>query len=41
MKDLGMLPIGKGTPDELQRYLESEIVRWGKVVEAAGIAHSE
>jgi tripartite-type tricarboxylate transporter receptor subunit TctC len=41
MKDLGMLPIGKGTPDELQRYLVSEIARWGKVVEAAGIAHSE
>ena len=29
------------SPDELQRFLESEIVRWGKVVEAAGIAHSE
>jgi tripartite-type tricarboxylate transporter receptor subunit TctC len=41
MKDLGMLPIGKGAPDELQRFLASEITRWGKVVEAAGIAHSE
>jgi tripartite-type tricarboxylate transporter receptor subunit TctC len=41
MTDLGMIPIGKGTPDELQRYLESEITRWGKVVEAAGIAHTE
>jgi tripartite-type tricarboxylate transporter receptor subunit TctC len=41
MKDLGMLPIGKGSPDELQRFLEAEIVRWGKVVEAAGIAGSE
>lgn len=41
MKDLGMLPIGKGTPDELQRFLVSEIARWGKVVEAAGIAGSE
>jgi tripartite-type tricarboxylate transporter receptor subunit TctC len=41
MKDLGMLPIGTGTPDELQRFLVSEIARWGKVVEAAGIAHSE
>jgi tripartite-type tricarboxylate transporter receptor subunit TctC len=41
MTDLGMIPIGKGSPDELQRFLESEITRWGKVVEAAGIAHSE
>jgi tripartite-type tricarboxylate transporter receptor subunit TctC len=41
MKDLGMLPIGKGSPDELQHFLETEIVRWGKVVEAAGIAGSE
>jgi tripartite-type tricarboxylate transporter receptor subunit TctC len=41
MKDLGMLPIGKGSPDELQRFLEAEILRWGKVVEAAGIAGSE
>jgi tripartite-type tricarboxylate transporter receptor subunit TctC len=41
MTDLGMIPIGKGTPAELQRFLESEITRWGKVVEAAGIAHSE
>src|ERR1700688_4086900 len=41
MKDLGMLPIGKGTPYELQRFLVSEIARWGKVVEAAGIARSE
>jgi len=41
MNDLGMLPIGKGSPDELQRFLVSEIARWGKVVEAAGIARSE
>jgi tripartite-type tricarboxylate transporter receptor subunit TctC len=41
MTDLGMIPIGKGTSDELQRFLESEITRWGKVVEAAGIAGTE
>jgi len=41
MKDLGMIPIGKGDPAELKRFLDAEIVRWGKVVEAAGIAHSE
>jgi tripartite-type tricarboxylate transporter receptor subunit TctC len=41
MTDLGMIPIGKDAPDELQRFLESEIARWGKIVEAAGIAGSE
>lgn len=41
MADLGMIPVGKGSPDELQRFLESEITRWGKVVEAAGIAGTE
>jgi tripartite-type tricarboxylate transporter receptor subunit TctC len=41
MTDLGMNPVGKGSPDDLQRFLQSEIVRWGKVVEAAGIAGSE
>jgi len=41
LADLGMSPIGKGSPDELAHFLQSEIERWGKVVEAAGIAHSE
>jgi tripartite-type tricarboxylate transporter receptor subunit TctC len=39
--NLGMNPVGKGTPEELQSFLNSEITRWGKVVEAAGIARSE
>jgi tripartite-type tricarboxylate transporter receptor subunit TctC len=41
LKDLGMSPVGKGSPAELQLFLESEITRWGKVVDAAGIAGSE
>jgi tripartite-type tricarboxylate transporter receptor subunit TctC len=41
MKDLGMNPVGKGSPAELQQFLVSEIARWGKVVEAAGIAGTE
>jgi tripartite-type tricarboxylate transporter receptor subunit TctC len=41
LTDLGMNPAGTGSPEELQHFLESEIVRWGKVVEAAGIARSE
>jgi tripartite-type tricarboxylate transporter receptor subunit TctC len=41
LTDLGMNPLGTGSPDDLQHFLESEIGRWGKVVEAAGIAGSE
>jgi tripartite-type tricarboxylate transporter receptor subunit TctC len=41
LADLGMIPVGKGSPEELQSFLESEITRWGKVVEAAGIAGTE
>ena len=41
MKDLGMIPIGKGSPEQLQQFLQSEVERWAEVVEAAGIAHSE
>jgi len=40
INDLGMNPIGKGTPEELASFLRAEIVRWGKVVEMAGLAKS-
>jgi len=41
MRDLGMIPVGTGSVEELQRFLQSEIVHWSKVVEAASIAKSE
>ncbi len=41
MRDIGMLPVGAGSPAELAEFLQSEIARWGKVVADAGIAHSE
>ncbi|MFZ0422740.1 MAG: tripartite tricarboxylate transporter substrate binding protein [Xanthobacteraceae bacterium] len=41
MADLGMTPVGKGTVPELQQFLESDIARWSKIVETAGIARSE
>lgn len=41
INDLGMRPIGKGNPDELASFLQAEFVRWGKIVETAGIAKSE
>ena len=39
--DLGNIPLTSPPPAELQRYVKSEIVRWGKVVEKAGLAGSE
>jgi tripartite-type tricarboxylate transporter receptor subunit TctC len=39
--DLGNLPLDSAPPDALQDYVKSEIVRWGKVVQQAGIAGSE
>ena len=41
MRDLGMNPTPRRTPEELARFLQDEIVRWGKIVEAAGLAKSE
>jgi tripartite-type tricarboxylate transporter receptor subunit TctC len=41
MRDIGMIPVGAGSPAELDEFLQSEIARWGKVVEDAGIARSE
>jgi tripartite-type tricarboxylate transporter receptor subunit TctC len=39
--DLGVIPIDTPPVDELRAYVKSEIVRWGKVVEQAGIAGSQ
>jgi tripartite-type tricarboxylate transporter receptor subunit TctC len=39
--DLGNIPLVSPPPDELRRYVKSEIVRWGKVVTQAGLAGSE
>jgi tripartite-type tricarboxylate transporter receptor subunit TctC len=37
----GIVPVVSPPPDELQRYVRSEIARWGKVVEQAGAAGSQ
>ena len=37
----GTLPQVSPTPEEMKRFVEREIVRWGKVVEQAGLAGSE
>jgi tripartite-type tricarboxylate transporter receptor subunit TctC len=39
--DTGNIPLSSPKPEDLQAYLKSEIVRWGKVVNEAGIAGSE
>jgi tripartite-type tricarboxylate transporter receptor subunit TctC len=39
--DRGLVPVVSPLPDELVRFVKSEIVRWGKVVEQAGAAGSQ
>jgi tripartite-type tricarboxylate transporter receptor subunit TctC len=38
---LSLVPLDSPSVDEMKAFVKSEIVRWGKVVEAAGIAGSE
>jgi tripartite-type tricarboxylate transporter receptor subunit TctC len=38
---LSLLPIDSPSVDDMKTFVKSEIVRWGKVVEAAGIAGTE
>jgi tripartite-type tricarboxylate transporter receptor subunit TctC len=38
---LGMIPGGPGSPEDLGRFIDSEIARWGKVVRQAGLAGTE
>jgi tripartite-type tricarboxylate transporter receptor subunit TctC len=43
-KDLirdGAIPQLTAPPDELKAFVKSEIARWGKIVEQAGIAGTE
>ncbi len=37
----GLVPLVSGPPDELKRYVKSEIERWGAVVKQAGLAGSQ
>jgi tripartite-type tricarboxylate transporter receptor subunit TctC len=37
----GAIPQVSPSPDGMKRFVESEIVRWGKVIEQAGLAGSE
>jgi tripartite-type tricarboxylate transporter receptor subunit TctC len=33
---IGLVPADSGTPEELQAFVRSEIVRWGEVVKRSG-----
>jgi tripartite-type tricarboxylate transporter receptor subunit TctC len=39
--DMGLVPIGKGSRQELDAYVKSEIVRWAPVIRNAGLAGSQ
>ena len=41
ISNLGMIPAPNKSPAELQAFIDSEMVRWGKVVQQAGLAGSE
>jgi len=41
MIKLGTVPLDSPPPAEQQRFVDSEIVRWAKVVQQAGIAGTE
>jgi tripartite-type tricarboxylate transporter receptor subunit TctC len=38
---LQFIPVGKGAPEELDRFVKSETTRWAKVLQQAGVAGSE
>ena len=38
---LGLIPIGKGSLEELAAFVKSETARWGKVIRDAGLAGSQ
>jgi tripartite-type tricarboxylate transporter receptor subunit TctC len=41
LTELGMIPVSSPPPEELQPFINSEIVRWAKIVRQAGLAGSE
>ena len=38
---LGLVPAASAAPDELKRFVQAEIERWGEIVKKAGLAGSE
>ena len=38
---LGLIPLGKGSLDELKAFVKSETARWAKVIQSAGLAGTQ
>jgi tripartite-type tricarboxylate transporter receptor subunit TctC len=38
---LGMVPAASASPEKLQDFINSEMTRWAKVVQQAGLAGTE
>ena len=38
---LQFIPVGRKSPEELDRFVQSETARWAKVLQQAGVAGSE
>jgi tripartite-type tricarboxylate transporter receptor subunit TctC len=41
MIEMGLIPVDTPSVEELQRFVDAEIVRWGRIVEQVGIAGTE
>jgi tripartite-type tricarboxylate transporter receptor subunit TctC len=41
MAEMGLIPVDTPSVAELQRFIDDEIVRWGKIVQQVGIAGTE
>jgi tripartite-type tricarboxylate transporter receptor subunit TctC len=39
--NLQFIPVGKGSPEELDRFVAAETVRWAKVLQQAGVAGTQ
>jgi tripartite-type tricarboxylate transporter receptor subunit TctC len=39
--NLRFIPVGKGSPAELDRFVEQETMRWAKVLQQAGVAGTQ
>jgi tripartite-type tricarboxylate transporter receptor subunit TctC len=38
---IGMIPIISPSPEELSSFVRTEVARWGKIVQQAGIAGAQ
>lgn len=41
LSSLQFIPVGKGSPEEIDRFVKNEATRWGKVLTQAGVAGIE